>query len=71
MKNLYALCDELTKGDERAVDMIKQDAKFIKHCYKMFDAYTTMISTLEMVGITRADMQIVKNSRVTEKQQYN
>ena len=61
MKNLYALCDELSKGDEKAVDLIKRDANFITHCYKMFDAYTTMIGTLEMIGVTRADMQIVES----------
>ena len=27
----------------------------------MFDAYTTMIGTLEMIGVTRADMQIVES----------
>ena len=61
MKNLYALCDELSKGDEKAVEMIRRDSSFITHCYKMFDAYTTMIGTLEMIGITRADMQIVES----------
>lgn len=57
MKNLYAIADELKNGEEDQVEYIKSQKDFIKHCYEMFDAYTTVIAALEMVGVTKLDIK--------------